>query len=126
MPILKNNLYTINRTIETSETRVRLGMTLNPDHPIFIGHFPGFPITPGAAMVEMVKEQVSEYLGQGLRLVTAKQVKFLEMMAPDDTAELELGFELDRTCSPDIFVKAHIKDEYRTFMQFNGRFSPNF
>jgi len=121
--MLKETLYHIIRIVARSESAVRLNISINPQHPIFQGHFPGNPVTPGAAMVQILKEMVSEHLQKPLRLVEVRQVKFLGMLVPERTTVLLLEFELSPAAGSPVFgVKARLSDAERTFMKFTGRF----
>jgi len=52
------------------------------EHPIHGGHFPGRPITPGAAMVQLLQHLASQAHGATLRLKTARHIKFLTPLDP--------------------------------------------
>ncbi|GEM_PF-1563530 len=76
-------------------------ISLRPGSPIYAGHFPGFPITPGVALLTIVRELLERRLtelGQArgnparptmsgehisLTLASADDVKFLHPLTPD-------------------------------------------
>ena len=61
-----------------------VGLALDAGHPIFDGHFPGRPVVPGVCLVQMVTEVtkiVSGFAGV-LRLVSARQIKFISFIDP--------------------------------------------
>ena len=64
--------------------------TLVIDHPIFQGHFPGRPVTPGMAMVQLTQQLLSEGLSQEVHLRTARAIKFLSPLEPTTGAELDV------------------------------------
>lgn len=68
--------------VEAEEIRVR--MALQAEHPIYIGHFFGMPITPGACLVEIAEEII------GRPITQIKGLKFLQTVPP--TAELLYTF----------------------------------
>ena len=76
-----------------------LGATVRllPESPVYQGHFPGYPITPGVCLVEIALELLSEREGRPLRLTAAKNIKFTSPILPSETTELRfnLGGEGD-------------------------------
>ena len=70
---------------------------LLPESPVYQGHFPGYPITPGVCLVEIALELIAEMAGQAghdgkVRLVAAKNIKFTSPIIP--TSGTELRFNL--------------------------------
>ena len=70
---------------------------LLPESPVYKGHFPGYPITPGVCLVEIALELIAEMAGQAghdgkVRLVAAKNIKFTSPIIP--TSGTELRFNL--------------------------------
>lgn len=63
---------------------------LNPDHIIFKGHFPEFPVLPGAIQVQMVRELVESVLKKKLKLKDAGSIKFLKMIIPTKVESIEI------------------------------------
>lgn len=49
---------------------------LLPDSPVYAAHFPGYPITPGVTIVQMVLDLMDR------RLSGAKDIKFVEPVLP--------------------------------------------
>ena len=90
---------------------------LLPDSPVYQGHFPGYPITPGVCLVEIALELIGEMAGQAghdgkadhdgtagrdgkVRLVAAKNIKFTSPVIPSERTELRFnlaGEGADRT-----------------------------
>ena len=59
---------------------------LLPESPVYQGHFPGYPITPGVCLVEIALELMGE-----VRLVAAKNIKFTSPVLPTETTELRFN-----------------------------------
>jgi 3-hydroxymyristoyl/3-hydroxydecanoyl-(acyl carrier protein) dehydratase len=60
-----------------------------PDHPAYAGHFPSFPLLPGAALLD----EVLHFICQAQRLEASQcriaAAKFLDMVRPGDRPNLE-------------------------------------
>ena len=64
---------------------------LLPESPVYQGHFPGYPITPGVCLVEIALELLSEQAGRPLRLTAAKNIKFTSPIIPSQGLELRFN-----------------------------------
>ena len=70
---------------------------LLPESPVYHGHFPGYPITPGVCLVEIALELIEKMADQvghdgKVQLVAAKNIKFTSPIIP--TEGMELRFNL--------------------------------
>lgn len=84
---LKNNLYTIARKqLEEGFSGSLYELELIPTSVIYQAHFPGEPITPGVCIVQMGKELVEDALQQELHISYVKNVKFLSILTPTQSA----------------------------------------
>ncbi|NQU63491.1 MAG: hypothetical protein HQ517_04295 [SAR324 cluster bacterium] len=120
--MLKDRFYKICRITEKSEFSTCLGITLNPDHPVYQGHFPANPVTPGVCMIQMVKEVVSDHLQREILLTKARQIKFLNLLTPDPAVVLEMAVKMKKATLSSVHVTAQISDEKRIFFKFSGFF----
>lgn len=68
-------------------------LRLNPDHPIYRAHFPGYPITPGVYIVQIVGELLGERLGRQLALSKIANLKFVSTISPVETPLVEVHFD---------------------------------
>lgn len=88
-----NNFYELKS--HASENNIfRANITLNKDHEIFKGHFPGNPVTPGVCMMQIVKDLTEEFTGSKLFLKTASNVKFMAIINPFETPDLILELDI--------------------------------
>ena len=51
--------------------------------PIFAGHFPGHPIVPGACLVQIAEDLISQHAGKTIRFSSIKNLKFRQPIIPD-------------------------------------------
>ncbi len=72
--------------------QVQVAVQVNPEHPIYKGHFPGHPITPGAMLVRMAIEVVSAQCGLASDANEVKNVKFLHPHYPQEQEHLSFWF----------------------------------
>lgn len=57
-------------------------------HPVYQGHFPGNPITPGVLTLHMIRECVSQETGRQLHYSTVKSCRFVALIRPGDMLRL--------------------------------------
>ncbi len=69
-----------------------VSVRLNPDHQVYEGHFPGKPVAPGAALTQMVLDEVLKLPLAGEKVSQLRQVKFLAVIDPNEVQDLELVF----------------------------------
>lgn len=96
MQSILNDFYAIKSTDKT-EKGFTAHITLNQDHQIFKGHFPGNPVTPGVCMMQIVKDLTEEFTGSKLFLKTASNVKFMAIINPFETPDLVMDLDINET-----------------------------
>ena len=96
--MLRGILYEI-LTVDAGGATIRL----LPESPVYRGHFPGYPITPGVCLVQIALELIGEMAGQAghdgkgghddgkVRLVGAKNIKFTSPVFPGEGMELRFN-----------------------------------
>jgi 3-hydroxyacyl-[acyl-carrier-protein] dehydratase len=67
------------------------------DHAAFSGHFPGFPILPGAVLLDEALNEIERNRGIDLTQWRVASVKFLETVGPGDELSLEHSAPNDAT-----------------------------
>jgi 3-hydroxyacyl-[acyl-carrier-protein] dehydratase len=66
-------------------------MEISAEHPAFAGHFPKFPVLPGAVLIDAALSAIAAAHGLDLRQWHLASVKFLDMVRPGDVLSLEHG-----------------------------------
>lgn len=94
---------------------------LHAEHEIYKGHFPQVPVVPGVCLVQMIKEILMKKFNAELILVSADNIKFLTMVNPLETPELELAFNLRKTESG-FDVNAVYSHAGKAYTKFKGQF----
>jgi len=79
---LLNSLFEI---VESSGSNTGFSVTIRilADHIVYIGHFPGYPVTPGVVLIQMVHELIEHHLKKSIRLVEIFNCKFLKIVNPE-------------------------------------------
>ena len=60
MAELLPNFYKVTHSEHINETDRVVQVMLNPQHPIYNGHFPQQPVVPGVCMLQMIKECIEK------------------------------------------------------------------
>ena len=68
--------------IEKTENSVSLEFSIPDTNPYFDGHFPGFPILPAVAQMELALRFASRYLGTGIGISEIRRIKFTSLIRP--------------------------------------------
>jgi 3-hydroxymyristoyl/3-hydroxydecanoyl-(acyl carrier protein) dehydratase len=71
------------------EAAVCTALRISEDHAAFAGHFPGFPILPGAALLDVVLHEIERSRSIDLAQWSVASAKFLAIVRPGDDLTLE-------------------------------------
>lgn len=94
MQTIFTDFYTLESYEKTENGSFIANISLNKDHDIFKGHFPGNPVTPGVCMMQIVKELTEEFTDRKLFLKSASNVKFMAIINPFETPDLKLQLDI--------------------------------
>jgi uncharacterized membrane protein/acyl-CoA synthetase (AMP-forming)/AMP-acid ligase II len=78
------------KIIEKTENSVSVEFSIPGTSPYFDGHFPGFPICPAVAQVELVIRFAARHLGTTISPPEIKRLKFTKFIRPDAPLLLKL------------------------------------
>ncbi len=104
MQTILTDFYTLQSYEKMESGSFTAQISLNKDHDIFKGHFPGNPVTPGVCMMQIVKELTEEFTGSSLFLKTASNVKFMAIINPFETPDLKIQLDITEN-EQDVKVK---------------------
>ena len=99
------DFYTLSSLEQQDAENYLCTITLNPQHPIFEGHFPNNPITPGVCMMQIVKNLTEQITGHQLQLTQMLNVKFTALINPELHPFLQLSLSL-QTQDGQVLVKS--------------------
>ena len=100
--VLKD-FYKVLSEEKTGDAKFNIRISVNANHEVFKGHFPGNPIMPGVCMIQIIKELTESITKSTLMIQTLTNVKFMALINPETNPELRL--ELDITTTEDNLVK---------------------
>ncbi len=69
---------------------------LNPQHPVYAGHFPQQPVVPGVCMLQIIKECLEKIYQTSLQYKQIASCKFLSAINPNEKPELELLYTIKK------------------------------
>jgi 3-hydroxyacyl-[acyl-carrier-protein] dehydratase len=131
--MLRDSFYFIIEQCETDDSAISLDnpvrkftftIKLNPDHPVYKGHFPGNPVVPGVCQVQMIKELTSLILKTDLVIHQSDNIKFLSMIIPSMNNLLKISIDIKEKGSGSWHVNSVIKNEDVVFLKFKGIMKP--
>jgi 3-hydroxyacyl-[acyl-carrier-protein] dehydratase len=103
--MLLQDFYTVDKIDAINEGKYLATITLNKNHDIFKGHFPGNPVTPGVCMMQIIKEITESVLNVSLTMVSTTNVKFMAIINPEVNAKLTLDLDISENEASEIKVK---------------------
>lgn len=122
--MLENNFFTIIAE-KSNENQVCFTVRINAEHPIFSGHFPCDPITPGVCIVQMACDLFSHLQQQKFVVFSLKNAKFMQIIRPLETPEVnfQISYQLAENQN-DFDVKCVVSNPDTTFAKFSFTVSP--
>jgi 3-hydroxyacyl-[acyl-carrier-protein] dehydratase len=95
--MLINALYTVTAlNADAMHENISAVIALNPEHPVFEGHFPGNPILPGVCTIQIVKEILEESFNEKFMLQKAANIKYLGFVSPVSTPDMQFNLTVRR------------------------------
>ncbi len=119
---LKDNFYKIKEVHNTNEG-VDYVIQLNPEHFIYVAHFPNNPITPGVCIIQIVKELTEEILSETLFLKIVKTVKFTQIINPLQNSEITFSISVAPTETNGYKANVNVFNEKETFAKLSLQFT---
>ena len=90
--MLMNKLYhIISFETDIAEGILKAVISLDRNHPVFEGHFPGNPILPGVCTVQICKEILEKATDKELMLIKSGNIKYLGFVNPAVHTEMQFN-----------------------------------
>ena len=112
--MLKDSFFTVKEVVR-AEVEATYRVALNSGHPIFLAHFAGNPVMPGACIAQMVKELSEDFLSAKFFIGIVKNMKFLKVISPDENPEVSVQMVYTTQDDGDISVSTVIRDGESVF-----------
>ena len=79
--------------MQRSDASFMASIRLNPQHPVFAAHFPGYPVTPGVIQMKIMHELLEIALEKEIHLDSISDCKFLNIINPEKTPRLDVRLD---------------------------------
>jgi len=80
--------YSLRSAEILSSNEIVMEADVRPDSHWFSGHFPGEPILPGIAQLEMALDAIKRLNQKSLRISGVKRIRFKQVIRPDDNLRI--------------------------------------
>jgi len=107
-----------NQTADSVSALVKI----EKEHSIFKGHFPNHPVTPGVCTMQIIKELSENYCGKELMLKTARNVKFMAIINPEENELVRFDISLEKVDSGEWSVRSTVSIDENPALKFGGNF----
>ncbi len=101
--------------------KVSASISINSAHPVFKGHFPNHPVTPGVCMMQIIKELAEKWAECSLVLKKARNVKFMAIINPDNHPNIRVELDVEEEDGL-LSIKSTTSFEDTTALKFSGVF----
>lgn len=108
--------------LDHRENTILATIVINKNSEIFIGHFPGQPVLPGACMLQIIKEVLQSTLNISFRLKRADHIKFLSLINPGVHNSLQLMITYKSADDNNVDVTANLIAQNDICFKFKGSF----
>ena len=113
--------YEIISTKEEEKGILQFQIKIRANHPVFKGHFPDFPVVPGAMMIKIFKELINNFFGKYYMLSSSRDIKFLALIEPveDKILDIEIKYQL---VSELLSTSITVKENETISLKMSGNF----
>lgn len=112
-------------SIYTIESREQGGgqsvyrLRLDASHPVYLTHFPGEPVTPGACIVRMAVLLTGDAVGETLQLQTLHNAKFLSVLSPVQTPVAECVISKVKREGDEVSATVDLRSEHEAIARLS-------
>lgn len=93
---LEGDFYNI-EYIERLGDRITAVVSLNPDHPVYQGHFPQKAVVPGVCTLTVIRECIGKALDRNIAFCTIKECKYVSALLPHKDLKIRIEADLSRS-----------------------------
>ena len=114
----ENSYFRLLETVPTEGGAV-FRVALLPDSPVYRGHFPGRPVSPGVCQVELIRQCAERLTGQRLRIAAVSQCRFTAVASPSVAPEVEVRIAAT-PAGAKWRIEACVSDAERVYVEYKG------
>lgn len=103
------DIYSI-KDLNQLEGSVEYKVLINPSHEVYKLHFPDHPVTPGACILEILKDLSEKFLKKNLSVETIKNIKYLDAIIPNDDLLLSINLKIKKQDQEKVHVLSSIAE----------------
>ncbi len=93
---LQETYFKIEKSNFLSEDKMQaiFNIDMVESHPVYQGHFPGEPVSPGVCTLQMIKECAQIMTGKEMVMKSIKQYRLLSVMTPQNNPKIVIEIKL--------------------------------
>ncbi len=93
--MLIKDFYTIDScSYNKSNNNISANISINPDHDVYQGHFPGQPVVPGVIQLQILREICEKEFNKTLNITGSSVIKYINMIIPDKNPKLTIDISI--------------------------------
>lgn len=119
---LFNSFYKIINSDNSQKDKLSVLVKIDKFHPIFKGHFPNHPVTPGVCTMQIIKELSEKWSDKKLMLKTARNVKFMAIINPELNEDVQFEIQFEQLSDEELSVKSTVSIDENPALKFSGVF----
>lgn len=118
---LLGNLYSVQSTSYV-DRKLDCIISINENHELFNGHFPGNPILPGVCSIQIIGELISLNFGNEYHLVSSDNIKFISLVNPLEYRELRYEVSVLNQSSDTLAIKCVVTGKGVETLKMKGEY----
>lgn len=83
--------YSLVKVEKLSSNEIIMYTEVLPESPWFSGHFPGDPILPGIAQLEMALDGIKRLSKKNLKISGVRKIRFKQFIRPNDKIKVKIA-----------------------------------
>ena len=109
--------------LESRENLIVGEIQLNPEHPLYRGHFPQQAVVPGVMQIQIIKELMEAALVSTMMIKEVIVAKYLRLITPFETSELQIQIDYKSTETGEYLANAVVSKGETTFSKVKLKLS---
>lgn len=106
----------------SKEPEILVELELNPEHPVYKGHFAAQPVAPGVCLTQMFKEVLMHLTGKKLFLEQGDNIRFSSLLDPNVNPKAVFQVQYNQESEGLYKAKGVLVHEKTKFFTIQGKF----